>query len=101
MMTNSELEKSLTWFKSNRLTLNVKKNKYMNFSDQNMTTSSCNLHKGSQHIDQVGTNCKEKYFKFVGHVIDDKLNWEGHVQHVTKNLQVQILESIPPKNSFP
>ena len=58
----------------------------MIFSDKNLTTNSNGLHIGSQNIEQVGTNCKEKYFKFVGHVIDDKLSWEGHIQHVTKKL---------------
>ena len=85
-MANSELEKSSAWFKANKLTLNVKKTKYMIFSDQNVTANSNKLHIGSQYIEQVGSNCKEKYFKFVGHVIDDKLNWEGHVQHITKKL---------------
>ena len=58
----------------------------MIFSDQNLETETNGLHIGSQNIDQVGINCKEKYFKFVGHVIDDKLTWEGHVQHTTKKL---------------
>ena len=91
MLANSELEKSSVWFRANKLTLNVKKTKYMIFSDQNLTTIPNKLQIGSQIIEQVGTNCKEKYFKFVGHVIDDKFSWEGHVQHITKNLQVQIL----------
>ena len=58
----------------------------MIFSDQNLETYTNGLHIGGQNIDQVGINCKEKYFKFVGHVIDDKLTWEGHVQHITKKL---------------
>ena len=41
---------------------------------------------GDQLIDQVGTDCKEKYFKFVGHVLDDKLTWTGHVEHICKKL---------------
>ena len=34
---------------------------------------------GGKSIEQVGTGCKEKYFKFVGHFIDDKMSWEGHI----------------------
>ena len=86
LLANTELEKSSVWFRANKLTLNVKKTKYMIFSDQNLETDTNGLHIGSQNIDQVGINCKEKYFKFVGHVIDDKLTWEGHVQHITKKL---------------
>ena len=37
-------------------------------------------------IDQIGSNCKEKYFKFVGHVLDDSLSWVGHVEHLCKKL---------------
>ena len=33
---NSELEKSRVWFKANKLTLNVKKTKFMMFSDKNL-----------------------------------------------------------------
>ena len=54
----------------------------MLFSDQNSPTTTHNLHIGSQTVEQVGTNCNEKYFKFVGHVLDDKFTWEGHVQHI-------------------
>jgi hypothetical protein len=39
---------------------------------------------GDRIVEQVGTNCNEKYLKFVGHVLDDKLSWEGHVEHVCK-----------------
>ena len=37
-------------------------------------------------VEQVGTGCKEKYFKFVGHVLDDKFTWVGHVEHICKKL---------------
>ena len=37
-------------------------------------------------MEQVGNHCDEKYFKFVGHVLDDKLSWQGHVQHICKKL---------------
>ena len=58
----------------------------MIFSDQTLQTGTHNLHIGNQTIEQIGTNCKEKYFRFVGHVLDDKLSWEGHIQHIAKKL---------------
>ena len=76
---NSELEKSRVWFKANKLTLNVKKTKFMMFSDKNLDIGTNTLKIGDQTIEQIGSNCKEKYFKFVGHVLDDKLSWEGHI----------------------
>ena len=83
---NAELEKSTIWFKANKLTLNVKKTKFMLFTDSNYNIGDNQLRIGNQNIEQIGTNCKEKYFRFVGHVLDDKLNWDGHVEHIAKKL---------------
>ena len=44
------------------------------------------LHIGNQSVEQVGTNCSEKYFKFVGHVLGEKLSWEGHVEYIAKKM---------------
>ena len=101
LFANSELEKTSVWFKANKLTLNVKKTKYMLFSDQSLPTSSNNLHIGNQAVEQVGTNCNEKYFKFVGHVLDDKFTWEGHVQHVMKKLASANFALSCSKNFLP
>ena len=56
---------------------------------------------GGKSIEQVGTGCKEQYFKFVGHVLDDKLSWEGHVEHVCKklsssNFAINSTKHLPP-----
>ena len=64
-MANCELKKASVWFKSNKLTLNVKKTKFMVFSDKNLQLAPNILKIGDQIVDQVGTNCKQKYFKFV------------------------------------
>ena len=83
---NVELEKASKWFQANKLTLNVKKTKYMLFQDKklNSNVNTLQIKIGEQIVEQVGSNCKEKYFKFVGHVLDDKLSWEGHVEHLCK-----------------
>ena len=85
-IANSELEKAAVWFKANKLTLNVKKTKFMIFSEKQINISNKNLKIDNTSIEQIGTNCKQRYFKFVGHVLDDKLTWEGHVEHITKKL---------------
>ena len=86
--TNLELKKTSTWFKVNKLTLNVDKTKFMLFSDRDIDLVSLGhkLEIGNQTIEQIGKKCKEKYFKFVGHVLDDKFSWEGHVKHICKKL---------------
>ena len=60
----------------------------MLFEGKNTETNlqGLNLKIGGQIIDQVGKNCKEKYFKFVGHVLDDKFTWIGHLEHICKKL---------------
>ena len=83
---NLELEKTSKWFTANKLTLNVKKTKFMIFGDKNVQLEPNRIKIGNQNIDQVGTNCPQKYFKFVGHLLDDKCSWEGHVEHVSKKL---------------
>ena len=82
-IANSELEKSSVWFRANKLTLNVKKTKYMIFSDLNLQIGTNDLHIGNQSVEQVGTNCSEKYFKFVGHVLDDKMSWEARMNNTS------------------
>ena len=68
------------------LTLNVKKTKFMMFTDKNLDIGTNTLKIGNQIIEQIGSNCKDKYFKFVGHVLDDKLGWDGHIEHISKKL---------------
>ena len=85
-IANFELEKSAVWFKANKLTLNVKKTKFMVFSEINSEIGNHSLKIGDTNIEQIGTKCKEKYFKFVGHVLDDRMSWEGHIEHICKKL---------------
>ena len=56
----------------------------MIFSEKETNIENNILKIGNTSIEQIGINCKQKYFKFVGHVIDDKLTWEGHIQHISK-----------------
>ena len=60
----------------------------MLFQDKklNSNVNTLQIKIGEQIIDQVGSNCTEKYFKFVGHVLDDSLSWVGHVEHICKKL---------------
>ena len=56
---NAQLEKASTWFKANKLTLNVKKTKFMLFCEKNTKVDLKNLHIkiGDKLVEQVGTNC--------------------------------------------
>ena len=98
---NTELKKSAVWFEANKLTLNVKKTKYMVFSESTSEVSNNHLKIGDTNIEQIGTNCNEKYFKFVGHVLDDKLSWEGHIEHISKKLATANFRINSSKNFVP
>ena len=100
---NSELQKASVWFKCNKLTLNVKKTKFMLFSEKNQKIDLTNkkLYIGEQTIEQIGSNCKEKYFKFVGHVLDDQLLWDGHIEHICKKLASSNFALNSSKNFLP
>ena len=73
----------------------------MMFSDKNLDIGTNTLQIGDQTIEQIGSNCKEKYFKFVGHVLDDKLSWEGHIEHIAKKLASANFGINSSKNFLP
>ena len=98
---NCELEKAKVWFEANKLTLNVKKTKFMLFSEAKFYIVNNNLKIGNTKIEQIGTNCNQKYFKFVGHVLDDKLSWEGHIDHISKKLAAANFAINSSKNLLP
>ena len=100
---NSELKKAATWFKANKLTLNVNKTKFMLFEGKIQKTNieGLSLLIDNKEIEQVGSNCKQKYIKFVGHVLDDQLTWAGHLEHICKKLASANFALNTSKNFLP
>ena len=75
--SNLELNKVSTWFKANKLSLNVSKTKYMIFRNEKVT-KICNnfeLFIGGTKLERVGKEFETKSFKFVGVRLDETLNW--------------------------
>ena len=101
--SNIELDKASQWFKANKLTLNVKKTKYMIFTEKNakLDLTGLNIKIADKTVDRIGSDCKEKYFKFVGHVLDDKLTWVGHIEHICKKLASANYALNTSKNFLP
>ena len=68
----------------------------MQLESQNLT-----LKIGDKLIEQVGNNCKEKYFKFVGHLLDDQLNWQCHVctKLASANFAINSTKNFLPQKS--
>ena len=85
-IANKELSKAATWFRVNKLTLNISKTKFIVFRKPNMKIDIGGLSLKIQNkpIDRIGHDCPEKSFKFVGHHLDEFLDWSHHITHVKK-----------------
>ena len=48
--------------------------------------SNLHLKIGDEKIERIGKDCKTKYFKFVGHHLDEFLTWDYQLNHVYSKL---------------
>ena len=73
---DAELNKLSLWFRANRLSLNLKKTKFIVFKPcQKRTNQTIQLLINSQKIDQV------KETVFLGVIMDENLNWKSEISH--------------------
>ena len=77
---NSELEKISTWLTENKLTLNVSKSHFMIFHRARIKTDSIKIALGKSRIKQV------PFTKFLGVIIDDKLNFDNHISYIKNKI---------------
>ena len=83
---NRELEKVDKWLKSNKLTVNIKKTQYMLF---HRTKIKHKVHEDKVHIS--GSNLvKVNNIKFLGVIIDSKLNWSDHITYIKNKISSSI-----------
>ena len=87
-LANIELQKAAEWFQANKLTLNVKKTKYILFRNKanKIDFNNLKLDIGGENIERIGSDCKDKFFKFVGYHLDEFLTWEHQINHVHSKL---------------
>ena len=69
--------------------------------NKNIDLSTLSVKIDNKEIEQIGNKCKEKYFKFVGHVLDENLSWEGHIEHIAKKLASANFAINSSKNFLP
>lgn len=80
---NNELEKITDWLRANKLSLNVKKTKYMVFrfsQTQENSLPKLNLKMNGVNIAKVTT------FKFLGITISETLSWKPHLDIISKKI---------------
>ena len=80
---NHEIGKLHHWFIANKLTLNLKKTKFMLFSKQQKKKAK--LKKFKININKY---CIKQVteMKYLGVILDNKLNWHNHIQYVCAKL---------------
>ena len=73
---NEDLVQISLWLKVNKLSLNIKKTHYMVFTRSKIRNIQLAINIDDESIDEVRST------KFLGVVIDNKLNWKDHIMHI-------------------
>ena len=45
---------------------------------------------GKEKIERIGSDCQKKSVKFVGFTLDDKLNWESHLNQLSSTISFNL-----------
>ena len=78
---NEELKKVVIWLNANKLSLNVRKTHYMIFHGKNRKIeTNHSIQINSELIERVDST------KFIGVIMDTKLNWQLHIQHIRNKI---------------
>ena len=93
---NTDLTELSEWFKANKLTLNISKTNYVTFS-KSTTSRNTNLalNIGIEHITKV------PHVKFLGVIIDERLEWKNHIDICKNKLSSGIYAINSFKNAIP
>ena len=77
ILLNNELTKITDWLSSNKLSLNVKKTKFMVFHTPQRRVNYPTLKLNNVNIERVSQ------FNFLGVILASSLKWDKHVAHVS------------------
>ena len=81
---NNALPKILDWLRANRLSLNIDKTHYMIFSPTNKDTPKIDITIDGNTINET------KECKFLGIIVDHKLNWKSHIESTSKKVAKSV-----------
>ena len=82
---NPELEKVDKWLKSNKLTINILKTHYMMFHRTRIKNKKVDrVHICGKNLANVNNT------KFLGVIIDSKLNWSDHIRYIKNKISKSI-----------
>ena len=93
---NTDLTELSEWFKAYKLTLNISKTNYVILS-KSTTSRNTNLALkiGIEHITKV------PHVKFLGVIIDERLEWKNHIDICKNKLSSGIYATNSFKNAIP
>ena len=97
----TELVKIQEWFSSNKLTLNIKKTKFMIFFPENQAQTYPNLAMGSSLISRAGSGLEEQAIRFLGVWVDETLSFKHHIAKIKIKLSLAIYQLAQCKNNTP
>ena len=83
-MMNDELSKINKWIQVNKLSLNLSKTNFMLFKGRKQIASLPKI-----IMNNVEISCIDKT-KFLGVIIDDRLSWIHHIDHICKKISKSI-----------
>ena len=91
---NNVLSDIYQYMIANKLHSNMSKSVFMNFrrslnAEERLTCARLREY-GSEKTLRIGTQ-KLKKVEFLGVIIDENLNWEPHIQHLTQKLNSSII----------
>ena len=78
---NYELSKLSLWFKTNKLSLNIKITNFMLFlNKKKIQSDAVKIYIDNENIKKVND------FKFLGLILDEHLNWEAQIGHISTKI---------------
>ena len=85
LSANTELTKVYQWLIQNKLSLNIKKSKYMFFYKSRLKYEvTSQLQINNHTIERV------RQFKFLGYQLDEKLSWNSHISMISSKVATNI-----------
>ena len=83
-LMNDELQKIAEWLQVNKFSINIKKTQYMIFSLKTTIITNNEV--------CINNNILERVYsaKFLGVIVDSKLNWNEHIKYIKKKISMGI-----------
>ena len=97
IIINDELNKVYVWLCANRLSLNIKKTKFMLFHNKNKNIQDKVPVIKLQDVEIV----RVRDFNFLGITINENLNWSSHINKISTKVSRAIGILCKLKHSFP